>query len=511
MKKNVIWKAGIAGVFILAVWLLILSVQVHTASGKDTDTALQVADLNGKTIGIESTSLYEIPAAEYFPDSELVFYNSYADLIQEVKSGRIDAYLTERAMGRTQVNGAGGLKVLDELLGTESYGYLLAKDDTALCAELNTAIAALKTDGTLSYLTEKWMNSTTLPENETYETQAEGKGVLYVATAADAAPFSFYQNGRISGFDVDVITALARYCGYEVQFTQYASSALANSVLTEREDLAVGGIFTGEEREENLLYTDAVYESGPVAVVADTEITGSWFSMLRNSAHHTLITEERWKQILSGILVTILISLVTLIAGSVLGVFICLLMRSERRGIARLFSVLRTILDAIPVLILLMIFYYVIFAGAKVPAVAVATVGLTLNFANTVAGLLDTGLLAVDRRQVEAAWAMGYRRDQIFFKVAFPQAFSQMYDQYIGAVTGMIKDTSIVSYITVQDLTSVTDSIRNATYQAFFPLLLTAVIYFLLAKGITALVSFLPKKFDQSRRRREIKGVMDRD
>jgi polar amino acid transport system substrate-binding protein len=131
----------------------------------------------------------------------------------------------------------------------------------------------------------------------------------------------------------------------------------------------------------------------------------------------------------------------------------------------------------------------------------------SLEFANTVAGLLNTGILAVDKGELEAAQALGYSKWQTFLKITFPQAARQMSSQYNGAIIGLIKGTSVVGYITVQDLTKVGDLIRSRTYEAFFPLIAVAVIYFILEYIIITVVKKFEIQLDPKHRPRKIKGV----
>jgi polar amino acid transport system substrate-binding protein len=134
-----------------------------------------------------------------------------------------------------------------------------------------------------------------------------------------------------------------------------------------------------------------------------------------------------------------------------------------------------------------------------------------MDFGNAVAGLLNTGIAAVDPGQLEAAEAMGYNKWQIFYKITFPQAAKQMAGQFNGAVISLVKGTSVVGYITVQDLTKAGDIIRSRTYEAFFPLIAVAVIYFLIAHLIVMIVKRFEVRLDPKRRPRRVRGVTIHD
>ena len=123
--------------------------------------------------------------------------------------------------------------------------------------------------------------------------------------------------------------------------------------------------------------------------------------------------------------------------------------------------------------------------------------------------MLKTGVGAIGAGQMQAAAALGYTERMAFFRVVLPQTVPHILPTYLGQVTALIKATSIVGYIAVQDLTKMGDVIRSRTYEAFFPLISVAVIYFVLAGILNALVGRFGRLLDVRRRRNGmlLKGV----
>ncbi len=507
MKKYQLSKTKKYVLIMLVIGLIVLQMLNVFFKKKDQEVINDVTDLNGCEIGLLLGASYNTSIQKMFPDSKFSFYSTYSDMIQDLKAGRIDSYIADKPIAMTHVRQSGELRILDTFLTKDEYGFILEKNNTKLCEELNQAIRELKKEGELNRLIEKWIEVGEEHYLELNESASAPNGVLKIATNADSAPFSYNYSGDIIGYDIEVLGLAAEKLGYQIQTTQYAFGSLLNSVISGREDIAVGGITYTDERSKEVLFTDSVYEGGTVAVLAGESSFTNPLQSMKNAINKMLLMEERWKQIVAGIGVTIFISIVTLVCGTLLGILLSILMRHENQKISKLFTCISTVLDTLPLLIILMILYYVIFAKYRISAMVIAIIGLTLVFANTVAGLLNTGLLAIDRGQLEAAEAMGYRKEQIFMKIAFPQIMKQMYSQYVGAVTSMVKDTSIVGYITVQDLTNVSDTIRSTTYQAFFPLLLSAVIYFLIAKIIVKILTRLMEHFQVSRSPKGDRGV----
>jgi polar amino acid transport system substrate-binding protein len=167
----------------------------------------------------------------------------------------------------------------------------------------------------------------------------------------------------------------------------------------------------------------------------------------------------------------------------------------------------------LPVVVLLMLFYYLVFAKAQVTGVFVAIVAFTLTFAAAVFSNLKSSVSAIDRGQTEAAYALGYGNLQTFFSMVLPQALVYFLPSYKSELVSLIKATAVVGYIAVQDLTRMGDIVRSRTYEAFFPLIAVAVIYIIMALILIFLVDRVEIKVDPKRRKREdiLKGVKTDD
>ena len=142
-----------------------------------------------------------------------------------------------------------------------------------------------------------------------------------------------------------------------------------------------------------------------------------------------------------------------------------------------------------------MILFYIIFAKSKLSGTVISIVGFSIIVSLSVYGMLKTGVDAIDIGQYEGALALGYTDNQALFKFVLPQALRIIMPSYRGEIISLIKSSSIVGYVTVQDLTRVSDIIRSRTYDAFFPLIVTAIIYFALAWLLTKLADYLQKRY----------------
>ena len=213
--------------------------------------------------------------------------------------------------------------------------------------------------------------------------------------------------------------------------------------------------------------------------------------------------------VLAVLVFGVMCALLSILFGTALGFLVFMLCRNGNpvaNGITRFCVWLVT---GTPMVVLLMILYYIIFGSVAISGIAVAVIGFTLTFGAAVFGLLRMGVGTIDRGQYEAAYALGHSNRHTFFRIILPQAIPHVLPAYQGEIVGLIKATAIVGYIAVQDLTKMGDIVRSRTYEAFFPLIAITVIYFVLEGLFSFAVSRIRISIDPRKRNREkiLKGV----
>ena len=165
-------------------------------------------------------------------------------------------------------------------------------------------------------------------------------------------------------------------------------------------------------------------------------------------------------------------------------------------------------MGGLPVVVVLMVLYSVIFGAIDIPGMIVAILAFTLIFSASSGSIMWNAIRAVDTGQTEAGRALGFGDKDTFFLIVLPQAAKQFAPILVGQFIDLVKDTSIVGYIAVQDLTRVGDIIRARTMEAFFPLIAIAVIYFALCRLMAWLLNkFIVRRLDPKDGPRTIKGV----
>jgi polar amino acid transport system substrate-binding protein len=129
-----------------------------------------------------------------------------------------------------------------------------------------------------------------------------------------------------------------------------------------------------------------------------------------------------------------------------------------------------------------------VFKTSSITANSVSIIGFSILFGFTFYGLLKSGIASVDKGQEEATMALGFEKWIAFFHIILPQALKVILDTYLSEVIALIKNTSIVGYVSVSDLTRASDIIRGRTYDALFPLVFVALVYYLLCTLETTIV-----------------------
>lgn len=243
--------------------------------------------------------------------------------------------------------------------------------------------------------------------------------------------------------------------------------------------MAIITIFALSENKLMNLLTSLLY---------NTAGEGGILSRLKESFYSNLIMEDRYMLILDGLKTTLTITVFAIILGTLFAGLICWMRMSRNKwleGIARAYIF---IMRGTPVLVLLMIMFYIVLAPANASGVLVAIITFALNSAAYFSEMMRTSIQSIDKGQTEAGLSLGLTKVQTFMHIIFPQAVRNVIPVYIGEVVSLLKGTAVVGYVAVIDVTKASDIIRARTFDAFFPLLTVAAIYLLISWLIMVLL-----------------------
>ena len=203
--------------------------------------------------------------------------------------------------------------------------------------------------------------------------------------------------------------------------------------------------------------------------------------------------------------ITLLITVLALLVGVVFGFLIAIVRTNHDRNggltiLKALCKLYLTIVRGTPVMIQLLIIYYVIFQSIDTGKIVVAVIAFGLNSAAYVAEIVRSGIMAVDIGQFEAGRSLGLNYKQTMMSIILPQAVKNILPALCNEFISLLKETSISGYIGLMDLTKGGDIIRSVTYEAFMPLIAVALIYLIMVMGLSKVVNLLERKLRSNER-----------
>lgn len=201
---------------------------------------------------------------------------------------------------------------------------------------------------------------------------------------------------------------------------------------------------------------------------------------IKKAIYINLIYEDRYDLILSGLKATLILTIVSFVAGTLLGMAFCAGKGSRNRVVRTVCRLFTQLMVKLPPLVLLMIFAYLIFVNSSLTPVAIAVVTFTLKCASHLAEMFRTAVDSVSPGEVEAARTLGYSRRQAFFRVVFPQAPHQVMPLYKTQFELTMQDTSVVSLLAIEDMSRAVTVISSRTMDPVVALVITSIVYLLL-------------------------------
>ena len=215
------------------------------------------------------------------------------------------------------------------------------------------------------------------------------------------------------------------------------------------------------------------------------------------------IEDNRWKYIVDGLKITLIVTIFAVLIGVLLGFLIAIVRTThDKTGKLKILNaickVYLTVIRGTPVVVQLMIIYFIIFGSVDISKVLVAIIAFGINSGAYVAEIFRSGIMSIDNGQFEAGRSLGFNYAQTMMYIIMPQAFKNVLPALCNEFISLLKETSVSGYIALQDLTKGGDIIRSRTYDAFMPLIAVALIYLAMVMIFTKLVSLLERRLRNS-------------
>jgi polar amino acid transport system substrate-binding protein len=488
----------------------IVQTNPETAPSGAEQPLKSVDDISDKRLGVLMGSIYDDYASRNFPEASIHTFNAVPDMLIALKTRRIDATFVDQPMLKEVLSGSSDFAVLEEFLFYIDIAAGFSKQNADLRQAFNEYIQNIKADGTHDEIINRWMkqSGSQMPQIEKFH---DG-GQLKVGIVSDIGlPYAAMSQDEYIGLDIEIASRFASRMEKELVFVNLPFASLLPSLVSGRIDFITAAMTITEERAKQIDFSEPYVASGASILIrhhesiADTSSQRTFISNIGERFYDNMIREKRYLLILNGLYVTILITLLSAFTGTLLGALICLMRMSKNNSLQVIARFFISIIRGTPVLVLLMIIYYIVFASLNISAVLVAIIAFGINFAAYVSEMFRTSIESVDSGQSEAGIASGFTRFHTFYYIIMPQALRRVIPVYKGEFISLLKMTSIVGYIAVQDLTKAGDIIRSRTFDAFFPLIMAAVIYLALAWSLTLVLDYIEISVDPKKKRLKIR------
>ena len=488
--------------------------EVGRIADENGDGQITLADYSGKRVGAITGVNYDQIVEDCIPGAIIEYYSSFPDLVIALKSGLVDAFIVDGPSLDAIMMEDPTIGRVPEPMSTWLMSFAFSEKSKihGLRDQMNEFLKMSRENGVMTEIENIWFGKDdsvkVIPPLENLSAE---NGTVRVALETTYAPIVYVKEQKVVGYEADILYRFCEYYHYGLEFMDMQYDAVLPAVISGKCDIGASGLEYDEEHAESVSMSDPHMEADSSLAVPMSDLVGESFIEERgtlwericSSIEKNLFHESRWKLIVQGIGTTCMITVLSALFGTLLAFGMCLLRRTQSYLANPLCDAYIRFFQGIPLVVLLMILFYVVFSSSNLKSVWVAVIGFALCFSANAAEIMQSGLSSIDRGQEEAALALGYTRTQAFFRFLFPQAAIRFLPVYRGGLVSLLNDTSVAGYIAVQDLTKMSDIVRSRSYEAFLPLILTTIIYFVLARfitmGVNALLkSLLPKRMNDA-------------
>lgn len=512
MRKMQTRKRSLAVILLAALMLLTLTACGQKNADQAPDKVISgVDDLEGAKIGVQIGTVGDTYASDYEGDdagTEVARYNKGADAVQALKQNKIDCVIIDEQPALAFVDKNPELKILDEEFTNEDYAICVAKGNDELLDKINGALDELKQDGTLESIINNYIG---VDAGKTPYVSSDDvirdNGTLTMATNAAFPPYEYYENGTIVGIDADMAQAIADKLGMNLVISDMEFDSIIAAVQSGKADFGAAGLTVTEDRLKNINFSEAYTTAKQVIIVNTGE--GANQQSLVEKFKQVFIEKDRWQYIPKGLRNTLIITFFAGVIGIILGFLFAIIRVANDRndekklGIRVLNAIVKvylTIFRGTPMMVQLLIMYYVIFASVKANPIMTAVLAFGLNSGAYVAEAIRAGIMSVEIGQFEAGRSLGFTYGQTMIHIILPQAVKNALPAMCNEFIALLKESSIVGYIGLIDLTKAGDIIRSNTYEAFMPLIAVALVYLVIVMFLTFLVGRLERRLKKDAR-----------
>ena len=474
----------------------------------------RLGQLAGKRVGVLPFTFAATQLDEKLPEAIPFYAGQERDLFYLLGTEKIDAFVISEPRAREFLPDYPQFIQIPEFITRVDYSFFFPVEKRAVCEAFSRQIRAMKKNGTLKAIQNEWLS----PKNSKAELPQDGydapNGVLRMGVMIEREPFSYLRDEKLVGYDLETALRAAAAMGFGIEFVRLNPEEFEQALADGRVDFAAAELVARTTSSGKLVYTEPHYNGGIIAIVPDKSknqrvhmalIPQIKFFLKEQSfsLHRSLWKDNHMRHILGGFKITLIIAVSAVFCGTLLGIPLCMLRQSKRKIVSIPADIVCALLYNIPILILLMGLYYVVFRRFGFSPLSAAIAIFILRFTASSCRLYMTTLDHIGGVQLDAARALCLRRFTFFRRIIIPQAAAYLAKPFREEIIRLVELTTVVGYVSVWDLTKVVSWIRARTYESFFPIAFATLLYFNLSMFLIAVISFLSKKLEVSIRKQK--------
>lgn len=494
--------------------LILMAGAVSCSNGAEEDVFVinGLEDLEGRTVSVLGGSVQDLLASDKISECTFLRSDAETDAYTMVETGKACAAVASSINWAVAENSFHNIVRVGEPMNPIPIGFAFNKGCPALLEEFNAFLKDYLEKTDIDKAVADWMNPESDRKMPDPDEVSGENGTLHFVTSAMVEPFSFIRQGEVVGAEAEILANFAAGRNMKWDFTNVAFSGLITFLQSGKADIGFSIMSITPERQQCVDFSIPWTTESSVLLVgreyAPAELLQSgsgdetsFLDSLKESLHKTLIKEDRYKMLLDGLGATLLISILSAIFGTLLGILLCFCSMRSNRLVSGAANVYVEFMRCMPQVVLLMILFYVVFGNTEITGSWVAIIAFSLCFGAYTSVIFKSCVESIDKGQMEAALSLGFGRVKAFVNVVLPQAVQRAVPLYKGEFIGLVKATSIVGYIAVFDLTKAGDIIRSRTFEAFFPLILVTLLYFIVIYALTLALKYIESKTQPKRKK----------
>ena len=456
------------------------------------------------TLAVVDGYIFSDLAEKYYPEAKIMHFDSRENAYKSVMIGNADGVIDDEPIIRAVMRGNDDYCLIDGYVEPADYAFIFTKNEEGekLCREFSAYVESLRESGELQQLDDKWFGDRT--DNKISDSMSDlngTNGTIRLVYDISNVPFSYMSAGKPVGYDIDLAIGFCREYGYTLEAGPSDFTAMLNGVADGTFDMGCGAITVTGERAEKLYFSEADYSGGAsICVRSRNGEQESEVSYPGRSFYRTFIENDSYRLFLRGIGTTILLTVLTVLAGTIMGCIMYILTQRADPIVRQLTKLTILIIRGVPAIMTIMFLYYVYYQDMYLGEIVAAVLGFTIVFSEKVYRTIKE--CAED--EINGDLAKNYRVEYIdtaeFFAALYIRSGKTMWKSYRENVISLIKFTPLAGYIAVNDMTRTVEYFRQNTFEFIMPLTVIAVAYMF----IIALVSWIMRDENRPKVKKQV-------